>query len=40
MVWNASPVVNPTQNKLDNQQQDVNQCWCYESEPDNSNLRR
>lgn len=40
LVWNASPVVLPSLNKLGNQQQSVDQPWVFESEPDNSNLRR
>jgi len=40
LVFNASPVVTPALNKLGNQQISVNQPWIFESESDNTNLRR
>lgn len=38
MVWNASPVVTYSDNKLGNQQQDPDQNWVFSSNDDNTNL--
>lgn len=38
MVWNASPVVTPSKNKLGNQYLDPTVPWVFESKDDNSNL--
>lgn len=39
MVWNVSPVVSPSLNKLGNQQQDITQNWVFSSTTDNANLQ-